>query len=130
MSTIKNHFKKHKTLYVGAACLAVGVAGGILYVHTKGINPAITQKAVALWNSTINQTAVQITIDAPGNSGNIIKDLTTGAIYPSQNTAAKALGVDAQTMSRHISGKLPNVKGHTFEKLIDGKATHVLKAST
>lgn len=127
---VTNHLKRHRTIYITAGvCFVGGAVAGGLYFKTFGMNPQINQKAVALFNSTINQTAVQVTIDAPGNSGNVIKDLTTGAIYPSQNAAAKALGVDAQTLSRHISGKLPNVKGHTFEKLIDGGASHVLKAA-
>lgn len=93
------------------------------------MNPQINQKAVALFNSKINQTAVQVTIDAPGNSGNVIKDLTTGAIYPSQNAAAKALGTKPSNISNQLLGKTPHVNGHTFEKLIDGGTKHALTST-
>ena len=129
MDEIKNHLEKYKTFYIGATCLVVGVGVGILYMNTRTVNSDITQKALAMFNSTINQTAVQVVIDAPGNSGNVIKDLTTGAIYPSQGAAARALGVDPTHISRHLHGKQIDVIGHTFEKLIDGGAAHALKAA-
>lgn len=125
-----NHLKRHRTIYITAGvCFVGGAVVGGLYFKTFGMNPQINQKAVALFNSKINQTAVQITIDAPGNSGNVIKDLTTGAIYPSQNSAAKALGVGKDVVSKHLAGKIPNAGGHVFEKLIDGKTTHMLKSA-
>lgn len=62
-----------------------------------------------------------------GNSGNIIKDVTTGTIYPSQNAAAKALGIRADSISKHLSGKNSDAAGHVFEKLIDGGAPHILQ---
>lgn len=129
LKKVTNHLKRHRTIYITAGvCFVGGAVVGGLYFKTFGMNPQINQKAVALFNSTINQTAVQVTIDAPGNSGNVIKDLTTGAIYPSQNAAAKALGVNPNQMSRHLSGNQANVSGHMFEKLLDGGASHVLKS--
>ena len=127
MNEIKKHLKKYQSLYVGTGCLVVCVGVGILYMNTKTVNSDITQKALAMFNSTINQTAVQVVIDAPGNSGNVVKDLTTGAIYPSQNAAAKALGIGKDVMSKHIAGKIPDAGGHVLEKLIDGGASHNLK---
>ena len=127
---VTNHLKRHRTIYITAGvCFVGGAVAGGLYFKTFGMNPHINQKAVALFNSKINQTAVQVTIDAPGNSGNVIKDLTTGAIYPSQNAAAKALGVNPNQVSRHLSGNQASVSGHVFEKLIDGKTTHMFKGA-
>lgn len=125
-----NHLKRHRTIYITAGvCFVGGAVVGGLYFKTFGMNPQINQKAVALFNSTINQTAVQVTIDAPGNSGNVIKDLTTGTIYPSQNAAAKALGINPNNLSNHLKGKNADVTGHVFEKLIDGKTKHLLKST-
>ena len=124
---LKNHIVDYKEIYITCAITAVVTAGiTTLAVFKVKSNSVLSQKAVALWNSTINQTAVQITIDAPGNSGNIIKDLTTGTIYPSQNAASKALGVNPTNLSMHLRGKNSDVAGHVFEKLIDGGAAHAL----
>lgn len=133
MNEIEEHFKRNKQFYIGLGVgILVGtVATGAYFLFRE--NAIATkfmidsQKLLELnYKTTKNYVTTIVKIDAPGNSGNVIKDLSTGAIYPSQNAAAKALGVDGQTLSRYMSGKLDNVKGHTFEKLLDGSAPHSL----
>jgi hypothetical protein len=106
--------------------LVVGIViGGTAVYLLKNGSPApkISQRAIGIWNT---QVATLITIDAPGNSGNVIQDLSTGIIYPSQNAAAKALGINPSNLSSHLKGKNPDVAGHVFKKLIDGATSHEL----
>lgn len=77
----------------------------------------VNPKQILAWKST--QT-IEVIIEALGDPGNIVQDTTTGTVYASQGQAARALGVDASTVSKHLNGVLPNVRGHVLTKL--GKA--------
>jgi len=129
----KNHIWLHDREYlIGITCLAVGVVAGVLvfkksglFVINDSLKPQINQKASLLWKS--NMSATQIIIDARGSAGNVVRDITTGTIYPSQNAAAKALGVDFRTISKHLKGKYPDAAGHILEKLIDGSEPRTLQ---
>lgn len=126
IESVKNHFRKNRKVYIAAGIgVTVGFVGTSLYI--KSAHPGLIQTAIAFWKSEITQVATYITIDAPGNSGNVIQDLRTGTIYPSQNAAAKALGVNRGSISTHLNGKSPTADGHTFTKLIDGKNSHKLQ---
>ena len=134
MNEIKEHFERNKQFYIG---LGVGILVGTVATGAYFVfrNNAIaskmmidSQKLLELnYKTTKNYITNLIEIDAPGNSGNVIKDLKTGTIYPSQNEAARALDVSRQQISRHLSGLQSDVAGHTFEKLIDGGTPHALK---
>lgn len=127
---IKKHLHNNYKVYIAATA---GVVVGIVTVlvilaiksETGSDSPEIAQKAFGIWNT---QVATLITIDAPGNSGNVIQDLTTGIIYPSQNAAAEALGINKATISKVVLGKIPEVNGHAFKKIIDGGTSHELHA--
>lgn len=122
---IKQHFTNNIDLYiVGSVCIVV--SAGVTYYFTRqsGVPEAITNIApkisnVICWKPTSNQT-VEVFIEALGDPGNIIQDITTGTVYASQGQAAKALGVYPSMITRHLQGSIPDVKGHVFEKL--GKA--------
>jgi hypothetical protein len=127
LEKIKQHLVENKRVYIAAGVgMVVGIViGGVTVYLLKNGNavPQISQKAIGIWNT---QVATLITIDAPGNSGNVIQDLSTGIIYPSQNAAAKALDIDKANISKHLSGIFPNAEGHIFKKIIDGGASHEL----
>jgi len=126
LEKVKQHFVDHRELYIGIGVgIAVTVAGVSIFELVDGKN-IISQKAIAIWKSTITQIATQIYIKAPGNSGNVIQDLTTGTIYPSQNAAAKALDIGQSSISKQLAGTLSKVDGHVFKKLIDGAISHEL----
>jgi hypothetical protein len=117
IENIKNHFKNNKVTYIACGVTAVVVAGVTYYVVGK---PALVNvRPVQLLNWKSQQT-VEVFIEALGDPGNIVQDLTTGTIYASQNQAAKALGVFPARITEHLAGKLPNVNGHELVKL--GKA--------
>lgn len=127
MSKIKQHFKDHKEAYIaGGVCLATGVVIGAvtILVVKKGGSPNtvaeinnIVPKQIIAWKP---KQIIDVYIEALGDPGNVVQDLTTGTVYASQGQAARALGVSPSLMSQHLSGKVTNLKGHIFRKL--GKA--------
>lgn len=112
------HFRENKAAYLtGGVCFLAGVATTIIFVKKADveISPKIQQIL-----SYKPHAVLEVHIEALGDPGNIIQDMTTGTIYASQNQAARALGVRSARISEHLAGKIPNVSGHTLTKL--GKA--------
>lgn len=120
MGKIKNHFEKNKQLYIG-----IGVGVGVSVVSTlvlrqpKVVGTLSKNQITALLAWKPQQT-LEVYIEALGDPGNVIQDLTTGTIYASQGQAARALNLSASAISKHLKGLTPHVKGHTFKLL--GKA--------
>ena len=136
INEIEEHFKRNKQFYIGlgVGILVGAVATGAYFVlHNNAVANKLmidSQKLLELnYKSTKNFFTTVVEIDAPGNSGNVVKDLTTGAIYPSQGEAEKILGLSKGLISKQMSGQIPTAKGHTFEKLLDGGAPHALKVA-
>ena len=98
------------------------VVGGVAVYFWKG---SAIKAAISLKNSHHN-VITQITIDARGNSGNVIQDVVTGIVYPSQNACAEALKIHPRQVSTHLNGKNPTAGGHILKKLIDGGVGHTL----
>lgn len=119
---IKQHFKNHKEAYiVGGVCLATGVVIGavtILVVKKGGNQTTVAEMTnVIAWKP---KQTIDVYVEALGDPGNIIQDLTTGTIYASQGQAARELGIPASYISQQLTGKRDHINGHIFEKL--GKA--------
>lgn len=121
---VKEHVRENKKYYVVGGVIvggiAIGTAGYILGTKTspKEVMNHISPRQTLNWKPT--QT-LEVYIEACGDPGNIIQDLTTGTIYASQNQAANALGVDKSAISRHLKGLSDYVAGdHVLQKL--GKA--------
>lgn len=122
---IKKHVVDHKEVYIAVAVTAVTTAAiTILIVQRAQINSSVTQKAILSWKPIMEQKA-NIIIQAPGNSGNILQD-DLGNIFASQNSAAKALGVDPRAIREHLQGRSTNIMGRTLTKVLDGSPQHVL----
>lgn len=127
IARIKKHVNDHKKVYlIAGAVVTVGAAAGAGYILGTRTVPkeistqvAPSQTAALCYKPMLTQT-VEVTVEALGDPGNIIQDLTTGTIYASQNQAAKALGVYPARISEHLAGKIPNVQGHMLQFL--GKA--------
>lgn len=122
---VVEHVKKHKEAYIIGALGVLGIVVTVVIMRNYGASQAITvgdNSAVTFGpKSTINYTLV-----SPGNSGNVIRDTTTGAIYPSQSVAADALGVSKGNVSNHLRGIIPDLKGHVLEKIVDGVVEYEL----
>jgi hypothetical protein len=118
IENIKNHFKNNKVTYIACGVTAVVVAGVTYYVAGSSALVSVRPVQMLNWKST---QKVEIIVEALGDPGNIIQDLTTQTVYASQNQAARALGVLPARISEHLAGKIPNINGHELVKL--GKAT-------
>lgn len=123
LDQIKKHFQKHKEAYlVGGACLATGIALGVVVMLRKNTT-LIDVSSIRVLSSGDNNTFI---VAANGDPGNVVRCLENNVLYPSQNAAARALNVDKATVSRHLNGVIPDVKGIHLERL--GKAGHNLAA--
>lgn len=128
IETTRAHIERNKRRYLIGGSIAgvalVGVGGYILGARTTpktveniiAPKPSIKQSGF-VWKSP---PTIEITIEALGDPGNIIQDLTTGTIYASQGQAARELGVSASQISKQLRGNIKHVDGHMFAKL--GKA--------
>lgn len=122
---IKTHFQENKNVYIAVGVTAVvAVAGTLIFVKFKNDHVAVTQqaaqKALVNWKPTIHQEQiVQVVIPPRGNAGNAIQCDQTGTIFPSQNLAAKDMGLSAGNLSSHLTGKNDSVDGWTFTKLTE-----------
>lgn len=122
---IKNHIANHKEIYIAVAITSVTTAAiTILIVQRAQINSSVAQKAIISWKPVMEQNT-NVIIQAPGNSGNVLQD-DLGNIFASQNSAAKALGVDPKSIREHLQGRSSDVAGRVLTKVLDGSPQHVL----
>ena len=134
LEDVKKHIANHKRVYIIAgAVVASGAAlAGAYILGTRSV-PRIADAVVTPRQTNFGLTwkplqTVEVTVEALGDPGNIIQDLTTGTIYASQNQAAKALEVSKSVMSNHLNGGSNYIAGtHKLVKL--GKA-HVPAVGT
>ena len=126
---VRTHLYENRKKYlIGIGCFVAGVLVGgtvVYFVKDASGNKAMID-SFNLIKYKSPHTSQLIQILSPGNSGNVIKDVETGIIYPSQNAAAKALGINPSNISSQLNGKNADVAGHIFEKIIDGAASHEL----
>lgn len=117
---IKKHLQDNKKVYIAtAAGLVVGAVAGVVAKSVVGYSDGINIRPIqALAYKSVQH--IDVHVEALGDPGNIVQDTTTGIIYASQGQAARELGFEPWRLSRHLSGKIPHVHGHVFEKL--GKA--------
>lgn len=116
---IRTHISENRKVYI-AAGVGIAVGAGITAVILKKPETQIAPKINQILSYKPNAT-LEVHIEALGDPGNIIQDLTTGTVYASQGQAARELGLSASDISKHLAGKCDSVKGHQFAKL--GKAS-------
>ena len=115
---IKKHFSDNKNLYAVAAGAAfVGSAVTAVVLRNPDMM-AVRQTQVLAYKSTQH---LEVFVEALGDPGNIIQDLTTGTVYASQGQAARELGVSPARISEQLKGTRDHVNGHVCDVL--GKAS-------
>ena len=144
MGKIKEHLKKYKVCYVGAACLVVGAGftclmmrkdigllcgpnSRLLCGHEGSGKIAVDNTARSFsfnafsdnsGNTTITHNAVTtIHNNSRGHSGFVTRCLETGDVFSTQNAAAKAFDISPSVMSSHLNKGVPLDQGLTFERL-------------
>jgi hypothetical protein len=113
---IKTHLSENKVTYLSCGATAV-VTGLMVYVYKGKIDNVLVQNKITQVLSWKPNATIEVYVEALGDPGNIIQDLTTGSVYASQGQAARELGLSAPTISKHLNGKTTHVKGHIFERI-------------
>jgi len=119
---IHQHVDKHKVAYVagasGLGCLVIGGTAGNIFGKKVAVSAIAKNTALVNWKpiaSVVQETVVQM--PARGHRGNVIWCNELKRAFPSQNFAAKELGLHAGNLSSHLQGRLPHVNGYTFKNL-------------
>ena len=116
---IKNHLKKHKTTYItGGVCF---IAGAVLYkVMNDATNISIegsqNNSQTGFINYWFNHSTV-IEMPATGHRGEIVFCEETKTLYPSQNAAAKELGINQANISQCLRGIKSHYQGLHFHSV-------------
>ena len=120
-NAVIEHVSKNRMAYIlgGLGILGTLVGHGLGTRPIRMTNSDVIQ-GIAIKSPVTIDRSLRVVVNAIGDPGNVIQDLTTGIIYASQGQAARALGVNPSVVSRHLNGKIPDVAGHIFKVL--GKA--------
>jgi hypothetical protein len=52
-----------------------------------------------------------------GSKAMNVREIATGAVFPSASSVAKMLNVSGASMSLHLNGHLPHIRGRRFERV-------------
>lgn len=126
--TIKDRIQDHLLLYsVGGVLIVAGItmvivrgryealATGGAY-GSKTIDTSITMRPLSFLASQINLVNV-VARDGRGHPGYLVHCLNTDTYFTSQREAAERFNISPTILSKHLSGKLDNVKGMFFERV-------------
>ncbi len=116
---IKNHLVENKVAYfTGAGSLAVGVVGTLAFTQRVAISQQAQNIALLNWKpfNFLHQTTI-VQLPARGHRGIVLINEKTFDIYGSQNEAARALGVHANSIAQHLKGIKLDVGGITLTSL-------------
>jgi len=120
---VKKHFADNKGAYIaGGVGILVGAATAVVL---KDRATMISNKETLnfKWQSPTTNI-LQLILPALGDPGNVVQCVETGTIYASQGQAARELGSTASTVSKHLAGLVPDVKGSHLKVI--GKAGEAL----
>lgn len=113
---IKTHLSENKVTYLSCGATAV-VTGLVVYVYKGKIDNVLVQNKITQILSWKPNATIEVYVEALGDPGNIIQDLTTGSVYASQGQAARELKVNPARISEHLNGVRTNVQGHVLQRL-------------
>jgi hypothetical protein len=113
---IKTHLSENKIAYLSCGATAV-VTGMVVYVYKGNIDQVLVQNKITQILSWKPNATIEVYVEALGDPGNIIQDLTTGSVYASQGQVARELKVNPARISEHLNGARTNVQGHVLQRL-------------
>lgn len=126
IKTITNHVEKNKTVYYISSLVLVA---GVTRVLTRGrYSPSWTYspKSIQMLNKIkpigifskqeIHANLVKVTVNDTGRPGYLTRNIEFDRHFPTQTRTAKEFGISNSTLSRHLSGKIPDAKGLHFER--------------
>ena len=139
--TIKKHFAEHKEVYIG---IGIGLTlAGITWVIVRGKSTDLVAGSVpdlvagtgdsagsVVDNTTrsfsfgfnnhttsINNAVTTIHTGTRGNPGFVTRCIETGELFETQDAAARAFGIPAEFLSKHLNYGRPLKEGLHFERL-------------
>jgi hypothetical protein len=125
----KAHVVRHKVVYLmgsyvtvaGITCLIM--RGRISTLALRGVEESIVRYAALdirplsfFSKQTINIVSV-IERDGRGHPGYLTKCIENGILFSTQGEAARSVGSNSTAMSRHLTGNLPHLNNHHFERI-------------
>lgn len=124
---VREHVRKHKTVYISAATSVVVAGITVAIMRRKScIRDAIGVPAqgaigvlggsVTIKDSTLN-TVSYISAERQGPPSWVVRCLETGNVFTSQKSAAVEMGLDPRHLSEHLNGIREHVNGKHFERI-------------
>jgi hypothetical protein len=125
---IREHIKRHKTIY---SCVATGI--GVATFTTlimrgryegfqtepyglKTADTSVTMRPLCFLSKQTNLVNVSNKF-GKGRPGYLIRNLDTNEYFSSQREAARVFNISETFLSKHLTGKIPNVDGMHFERV-------------
>ena len=115
---VRAHIERNKNrYYAGSIVVVAGITCYIMRGRTVVGSAASEVNIRPLAFFSKQNVVTVIEREGRGHPGYLVKCLETGDIFRTQGDAARTLGVDKSTMSRHIQGIYPNVNDLHFERI-------------
>ncbi len=114
---VKDHLKENKTVYlVGVGSAVVGAAVTVLAIARAGSSADIQQKHIQIGIGNRMNAAV-INLVEHSTASKPVHLVGSDRYFSSLSEAARQTGHSVSTLSRHVNGHIPDVKGDIFELL-------------
>jgi lactam utilization protein B len=121
---LKDHIKKHKTLYcsVGTGVVFAGITAIVMRsVAMQSISSSVTGTAGSSVTGTGKRVAISnisfISADRQGPPSWVVRCKETGKIFTSQRSASLEMGIIQTNLSKHLNGLQDNAEGFHFERI-------------
>lgn len=120
---IVEHVKKHKTEYIFGATVVIA---GITYIImrdvisqpiSRGISVTADRGISVVGKRVVMNNVSYISANRQGSPSWVVRCLETGAIFPSQRSAAFEMILPESEISKQLNGVMDNVRGFHFERI-------------
>jgi hypothetical protein len=115
LEKLKTHFRENKTTYISCGITAVVVGAGALFLTQRQQTALVDNKFAYRPRTDVRQTTVNmVERSTPSKPVHLVG---TNLYFNSLSEAARETGHPLSTISKHINGHIPDVKGDVFEIL-------------
>ena len=124
LKSIRGHFERHKFAYgLGAGIVIAGftsvIIGSVASSVPIGRGVTVTAKrGITVLGRRVEMNNVSVfASNRQGAPSWVVRCMETNGIFSSQLSAAKEMGIDASTLSKHLNGVFPHAQGYHFERI-------------
>lgn len=114
-TAVKQHVKKHQTIYACGATAIVCVVGTKIFGRSTVINNNVMPSIAPVMNNIVNNT-----VNNGGHMRKIVRCVETDELWTSVSKAAEAAESSISKMSQHLNGHKDHVNGLHY--VIEGLA--------